>query len=208
MTIIIWHFMQMIVVLLLLLRTVKIATHMQIYYWFRNNLLHLNLSETYYLEVINMKQCKIKGWIHYNHNYITSATHIKFLGLIIDMLSWNQHIDQVIMKLSSTTYALRHMKKSLPIDTLKIIYLAYVHTAITYGIFFWGNYSAANNVFLLQKKILRIITNKKPRDSCRELFKDLQIMTLYSQYIYSLIFVVLNNKCYLLLIMKLTCTIR
>ena len=92
--------------------------------WFRNNLLHLNLSKTH-LEFINMKQCKIKGQIHCNNNYITNATHIKFLGLIIDdLLSWNQHIDQVIRKLSSTTYAFRHMKNSLPTDTLKIIYFA------------------------------------------------------------------------------------
>ena len=121
-----------------------------------------------------MKQCKIKGQIHYNHNYITNATHIKFLGLIIDdLLSWNQHIDQVTRKLSSATYALRHMKNSLLIDILKIIYFACVHTTISYGIIFWENSSAAKNVFLLQKKIFRIITNKKPRDSCRELFKDL-----------------------------------
>ena len=77
--------------------------------WFRNNLLYLNLSKTHYLEFRNMKQHKIKGQIHYNHNYITNATNIKFLGLIIDyLLSWNQHIEQVTRKLSSATFALRH----------------------------------------------------------------------------------------------------
>ena len=78
-------------------------------------------------------------------------------------------------------------------DTLKMIYFAYVHTIISYGII-WGNSFAAKKIFLLQKKILTIITNKKPRNSCRELFKDLQIITLYSQYIYSLILVVINNN--------------
>jgi len=47
-------------------------------------------------------------------------------------------------------------------------------------------------VFILQKRIIRIITNTKPRDSCREVFKNMEIMTLYSQYIYSLIS--LGNK--------------
>ena len=170
--------MQMMLVLSLLIGTLRILTRMQTCHlitniWFRNNLLHLNLSKTH-LEFINMKQCKIKGQIHYNHNYITNATNIKFLGLVIDyLLSWNQHIEQVTRKLSSATYVSRHTKNSLLIDTLKIIYFAYVHTTISYGIIFWGNSSAAKNVFLLQKKILRIITDKKPRDSCRELFKDL-----------------------------------
>ena len=79
------------------------------------------------------------------------------------MLSWNQHIDQVTRELSSATYVLRHTKNSLPIDTLKIIYFACVHTTISCGIIFWENSSAAKNVFLLQKEILRIIVNKQPK---------------------------------------------
>jgi hypothetical protein len=49
-------------------------------------------------------------------------------------------------------------------------------------------------VFILQKKIIRTITNTKPRDSCRDAFKKFQIMTLYSQYIYSLVLYTVNNK--------------
>ena len=43
-------------------------------------------------------------------------------------------------------------------------------------------------------KIIRIITNTKSGDSCREVFKNMEIMTLYSQYIYSLILYTVNNK--------------
>jgi hypothetical protein len=49
-------------------------------------------------------------------------------------------------------------------------------------------------VFILQKKIIIIITNTRPRDSCREAFKNMEIMTLYSQYIYSLVLYTVNNK--------------
>ena len=38
------------------------------------------------------------------------------------------------------------------------------------------------------------MTNTRPRDSCREVFKSMEIMTLYSQYIYSLILYTINNK--------------
>ena len=96
--------------------------------------------------------------------------------------------------LDPTTHVLRYMKNWLQIDTLKIIYFACVHTTISYGITFWENSSAAKNVFLLQNKIPRIITTKKTRDSSREIFKDFRIMNSYSQYIYSLILVVRNNK--------------
>jgi hypothetical protein len=49
-------------------------------------------------------------------------------------------------------------------------------------------------VFILQKEIIRIITNTRPRDSCKKVFKNMEIMTSYSQYIYSLILYTDNNK--------------
>jgi len=34
----------------------------------------------------------------------------------------------------------------------------------------------------------------RTRDSCRELFKDMKILLMYSKYIYSLILYTVNNK--------------
>jgi hypothetical protein len=65
---------------------------------------------------------------------------------------------------------------------------------MAYGIIFWGASTSASKVFIVQKKCLRIICNIKPRDSCRKLFRDNQIMTFYSLYLYSLILFVANNK--------------
>jgi len=59
---------------------------------------------------------------------------------------------------------------------------------------FLGRSSSANKVFIFHKKIIRIITNIRPRDSCKEVFKSMEIMTLYSQYIYSLVLYTINNK--------------
>jgi len=91
-------------------------------------------------------------------------------------------------------YALRNIKHIVPIDTLSVIYFAHIHSIISYSIIFWGSSSHSNKVFILQKKIIRIITNTRPRDSCREVFKSMEIMTLYSQYIYSLVLYAINNK--------------
>ena len=65
---------------------------------------------------------------------------------------------------------------------------------MSYGIIFGGGSSLTTKVFILQKRIIRIITNTKPRDFCREVFKNMEIMALYSQYIYSLILYTVNNK--------------
>jgi len=110
--------------------------------------------------------------IHHNHNYISNATQTKFLGLTIDdNLLRKHHIDQVNKRMSSASYALKFIKYSVSTETLKIIYFAHIHTIMSYGIIFWGNSPSAKKVFLLQKKIIRIITNTRPRDSCREIFK-------------------------------------
>jgi hypothetical protein len=66
---------------------------------------------------------------------------------------------------------------------------------MSYGFIFWGASTTASIVFILQKKILQMIYNIKPRDSCRKLFRDNQIMTFYSLYLYSLTLFVAKNKC-------------
>jgi hypothetical protein len=82
-------------------------------------------------------------------------------------------------KMTTAGYALRSVKHSLPIETLKIIYYASMHSIMSYDIMFWGSSADANKVFLTQKKILRIIYNIRPRDPCREIFKENQIFTFF-----------------------------
>jgi hypothetical protein len=57
------------------------------------------------------------------------------------------------------------------------------HSVYPYGIIFWGNSPNIINVFRIQKRIIRVIMNVKTRDSCRDLFKNLKILPMYSQYI-------------------------
>jgi hypothetical protein len=68
---------------------------------------------------------------------------------------------------------------------------------MSYGIVFWGNSHQSINIFKIQKRITRIITNIGRRDSCRQLFKQLQILTLPSQYISFLLFVNKNREMFL-----------
>jgi hypothetical protein len=133
--------------------------------------------------------------IGYDQKIISNMVETKFLGLIIDnTLTWKQHIDMVINRLSYTCYALRNTKYMVSLGTLKLIYSAHVQSIMSYGIIFWAGSSYANKVFILQKKIIRITTNAKIRESCRVIFKKLEILPFYSQYIYSLLLFVINNK--------------
>jgi IS1 family transposase len=63
-----------------------------------------------------------------------------------------------------------------------------------YGIIFWGNSSDSKKMFTLQKKIVRIMVGIKPQNSCRELFKRLQILPLPCEYILPLLNFIINNQ--------------
>jgi hypothetical protein len=78
--------------------------------------------------------------------------------------------------------------------TLKAIYFACFHSIMKYGIIFWGNSSSSKNVFTLQKKVIRIIAGVKPTNSCKNLFKRLEILSLPCGYIFSLMNFVVDNQ--------------
>ena len=71
----------------------------------------MNFSKTQYLEFRTKNYYNINTQINYGQKFITNATEIKFLGLIIDdTLSWKQQIEQVASKMCTACYALRNIK--------------------------------------------------------------------------------------------------
>jgi len=119
----------------------------------------------------------------------------KFLGIILEStLSWRQHIDYINVKLESLGYIIRSLRGILSLKIVKQIYYSYVHSVLNYGIIFWGSSSYCRTLFTTQKRIIRIIMKANVRESCRDMFRDLGILTLYSQYIYSILMFVVSHK--------------
>jgi hypothetical protein len=65
---------------------------------------------------------------------------------------------------------------------------------MSYGLIFWGNSTESDDIFKIQKRIIRIITNSNKNASCRDLFKKLKILPLQSQYIYSILLFIVKHK--------------
>jgi hypothetical protein len=104
--------------------------------------------------------------IPYKDKLIQEEINTKFLGLEIDKhMNWKTHIQLILPKLNSACYAVRCMKHYSNIETLKMIYYVYFHSIVTYGVIFWGNSTDTNKVFLLQKKIIRIMMGVNPRST-------------------------------------------
>jgi hypothetical protein len=125
---------------------------------------------------------------------INSTNCIDFLRVTFDStLSWQEHITKVITKLNSACFAIRILKSFLTIEDLRTVYFADVHSVIMYGLPFRGNAVNTNNVFIMQKRIIRVIFNVNPKMSRRGLFRRLNILPFYSLYMYSLLLMVAKN---------------
>ena len=160
----------------------------------------LNCDKTHYLQFLSKKHNEIPRKIFASSSVITKTNSTKFLGLIIDnTLSWRDHVVELTSKLNKACYAIGRIKPYMSLDALRMIYFSYVHSVTSYGIIFWGNSRYSNSIFKIKKRIIRIITNTSRRESCRPFYKQLQILSLPSQYIFSmLIFVIKNRDLFLL----------
>ena len=121
----------------------------------------------------------------------------KFLGLSLDSkLSWNAYSLELSIKLNKAYYTLRAIRSYVSPKVLISVYFSYFHS-LSYGIIFWGSSHITGDIFKIQKRVVRILTNNSRQVSCRPLFKQLKILTLPSQYIYSiLIFAAKNRKLF------------
>lgn len=163
--------------------------------WFETNILSLNLDKTHYMQFMAKNNPPDDFDIMHGSKKITMVKNTKFLGLTLDStLSWKPHIDTTATKLSSAGFALRLLRPLLSLESLRMAYFSYFHSVMTYGIIFWGNSRHSSVIFRLQKRVIRIITGIRNRDSCREHFRTLKILPLQSQYILSLLLFVTDNK--------------
>jgi hypothetical protein len=88
--------------------------------WFNSNLLTLNFNKIHYVEFRTKNYYQVKTTVKCELKNIFNSTETKFFRLIIvEILSWNQHIDQIANKLCSACYALRNLKHIVPQSTLR-----------------------------------------------------------------------------------------
>jgi hypothetical protein len=78
-------------------------------------------------------------------------------------------------------------------DILIMTYFADFHLIMDYGIIFRGNSKYGNTIFILQKRGFKNNYRLGNRDSCYEVFKDLNIITLTPQYIYPVLCIISNQ---------------
>jgi len=73
--------------------------------------------------------------LYINGKVIQNVKWCKYLGILIDSdLKWQDHINYVYNKIIKFTSMFYKIRNKLPQEVLKMIYFAFVHTHLLYGI--------------------------------------------------------------------------
>jgi hypothetical protein len=119
---------------------------------------------------------------------IAYKSDIKFLGMHVGKhLDWNAHIMSLSSKLNKVCYMIRSLRDTTSPLVIRSIYFAHVYAHLKYGLIFWGGDSKSKTIFKLQKRIIRIISRVSRLSSCRQLFKELDLLPLPCMYIFELV---------------------
>jgi hypothetical protein len=160
----------------------------QIVQYFEENNLNINFTKSnfIYFEQFNKRNGKLLPKVILNNHTITKMNSTLFLGLMIDEnLNWKQHIEYISNKISSGIFALKLLKSYCDTATLLKAYYGIIYPHFTYGIALWGSASNTHikRMLILQKRAIRHIAKLKIKDSCKEVFPKLKILTIPSIYV-------------------------
>jgi hypothetical protein len=159
--------------------------------WFEANKFTLNINKTNTMKFAP-KQSFNSLAVPSGSLFMNEFPVIKFLNLQIDKnLNWKSHVEYIPPKLSSAIFLIRSLSYFMSIKILWMVYFSYFHSIPKYGIIIWGNSTNNFIVFKLQKKT---VIRSGPRYSCRDLFKELNILPLSCEYILSVMMFVTDNQ--------------
>ncbi|KAI5742437.1 hypothetical protein M8J77_007209 [Diaphorina citri] len=101
--------------------------------WFRANKLSLNQAKTSYI-YFNSPQSSSLPPIETPNLSLSSATEVKFLGLVVDSkLKWKTHIENLLPKLSTACFAVGSVRRNVDSNAALLSYFSYFHSVMSYG---------------------------------------------------------------------------
>jgi hypothetical protein len=104
--------------------------------WFSANGLALNMEKTNIMKFISNYHQNETFQIMYQKKIIIGINNTNFLGPELDKsVSWKNHVQKIVPKLSSACYLTRRMYPSCKSYTPKMIYFTYFHAVVEYGIY-------------------------------------------------------------------------
>ena len=164
--------------------------------WCVSNHLIINVNKTVCVEFSGKYKYPNTEWIFKLSNTVLEISlDTKFLGTYLDYrTSWSNHINKVCAKLNKSYFSIATLKNTLTEDALLNVYYANVHSVIAYNIISWGQATEIDRVFIIQKRIIRLLFNLTYMESCRPSFKSKKILTFTGIYLLKLLCYIHEHK--------------
>ena len=154
---------------------IKIST------WMEVNKLLINESKTKIMFFFMPPKCIDALTIRMNGVEIEVVDDFYFLGITINKsLNWKSHVNVSCNKVLKYIAVIHITKKYLPFSVLQTMYKSLILPIIYYGLLLWGPH--CERLFLLQKQIMRVITNSKYIAHTDPIFKTLNLLKLPDLY--------------------------
>ena len=162
----------------------------KVYKWLQANKLTLNTAKTEWILFSTAKGYVVpQNGVLIDNLPIARVYSVKYLGVLIDSnLNFCDHIIYISKKVSKTLGVLFRLRNLLSIEARINLYYALIYPYIMYCILVWGKTydSHLNRLILLQKKIVRIITNSAYDAHTLPLFYQTKILKIKDVYKYFL----------------------
>ena len=111
-----------------------------------------------------------------NEIKVENLNYFKFLGIKLnEHLTWKANTNMITIKLSKVVGILNKLKYVYPKSALMNLYTSLFLSHINYGLLLWG--TAIERAFLLQKRVIRMITGSEYRAHSKPLFKMSDLLT-------------------------------
>ena len=158
--------------------------------WMNINKLSINLQKTNAMLFGPKNYNQVNPSVSINSKEINFVEHTKFLGVILDRnLNWKNHILYISSKIAKGIGIINKIKYKVNKGTLLTLYYTFVYPYLIYGNIIWGNaaQSHLSKLLILQKRIVRIISQVGFTEHTLNLFTELNILNINEIHKYSIL---------------------
>jgi hypothetical protein len=115
--------------------------------------------------------------MQFGKSTIKRVETVKYLGVELnEHLDWKYHIENLSKSLVKIASTFKFLRKKVHESCKKLLYYAYVHSKITYGIEIYGNSRIVRKIQVMQNRALKILYEKRLVDKYEYITQRVRIV--------------------------------
>ena len=126
---------------------------------------------------------KARPTVILNNLKLNYTAETKFLGVYItETPKWSTRIQSLANSLCKVAFIIKSLKNIMSPYMIRNIYFSQFQSLLRFGLLFWGGREGimSTKLYRLQKRVIRFMVGVNARTTCKQLFKDNNIIILAS----------------------------